>query len=225
LKNQPKTGVDTFVLSFIKLGLKVVLFILIINQLGFTATSVAALLAGIGVAIGSAFNGSLGNFAGGFMIILNKPFKIGDYIEYDKFHGDVKEIGMIHTILITPENKTVFIPNGILSNGIILNWTRSGFIRSEFQVQIEHIEDIEKVKSIALSVFRNHPKVQNNPEPTIIIRQAIQGIITIDIRAFIDIKEIWSVKPQVQELILQELRKEHIEQAIPKQMLVKSDEA
>ena len=132
-------SVETFFLSFVRIGLRIVLFIIIIGVLGIQTTSIAAMLAGFGVAIGSAFNGSLGNFAGGFMIIIYQPIKVGEFIEFNGVSGVVKEIGILNTCILTGDMKTVFLPNGMLSTGIIINWSRHRKIRVDVPLILRRI--------------------------------------------------------------------------------------
>ena len=213
-------SVETFFLSFIKIGLRISLFLIIIGVLGIQTTSVAAMLAGVGVAIGSAFNGSLGNFAGGFMLIIYQPIKVGEFIEFNGVSGTVQEIGILNTSILTGDMKTVFLPNGLLSTGIIINWSRKGKIRVDIPFSIEANIDIELAKDIALESLKDHSLILSDPKPEIYIQHIQSGSIQLIVRPYCTQPDYWAVYNDTHSLVINAFKEKHVSQGIPKQILI-----
>ena len=213
-------SVETFFLSFVRIGLRIVLFIIIIGVLGIQTTSIAAMLAGFGVAIGSAFNGSLGNFAGGFMIIIYQPIKVGEFIEFNGVSGVVKEIGILNTCILTGDMKTVFLPNGMLSTGIIINWSRHRKIRVDVTFNIEANIDIDLVKSIIIDALKEHKLILKNPKPEVHIQQIQSGSIQLIVRPYCSQPDYWTVFNDTHSLVINAFKEKNISQGIPKQILI-----
>lgn len=213
-------SVETFFLSFIRIGLRIVLFIIIIGVLGIQTTSIAAMLAGFGVAIGSAFNGSLGNFAGGFMIIIYQPIKVGEFIEFNGVSGVVKEIGILNTCILTGDMKTVFLPNGMLSTGIIINWSRNRKIRVDIPFNIEANIDIDLAKSIIIEALKEHKLILKNPKPEVHIQQIQSGSIQLIVRPYCSQPDYWIVFNDTHSLVINAFKEKNISQGIPKQILI-----
>ena len=213
-------SVETFFLSFIRIGLRIVLFIIIVGVLGIQTTSIAAMLAGFGVAIGSAFNGSLGNFAGGIMIIIYQPIKVGEFIEFNGVSGVVKEIGILNTCILTGDMKTVFLPNGMLSTGIIINWSRHRKIRVDVPFNIEANIDIDLVKSIIIDALKEHKLILKNPKPEVHIQQIQSGSIQLIVRPYCSQPDYWTVFNDTHSLVINAFKEKNISQGIPKQILI-----
>ena len=213
-------SVETFFLSFIRIGLRIVLFIIIVGVLGIQTTSIAAMLAGFGVAIGSAFNGSLGNFAGGIMIIIYQPIKVGEFIEFNGVSGVVKEIGILNTCILTGDMKTVFLPNGMLSTGIIINWSRNRKIRVDIPFNIEANIDIDLAKSIILEALKEHKLILKNPKPEVHIQQIQSGSIQLIVRPYCSQPDYWTVFNDTHSLVINAFKEKNISQGIPKQILI-----
>ena len=213
-------SVETFFLSFVRIGLRIVLFIIIIGVLGIQTTSIAAMLAGFGVAIGSAFNGSLGNFAGGFMIIIYQPIKVGEFIEFNGVSGVVKEIGILNTCILTGDMKTVFLPNGMLSTGIIINWSRHRKIRVDVPFNIESNIDIDLAKSIIIDALKEHKLILKNPKPEVHIQQIQSGSIQLIVRPYCSQPDYWTVFNDTHSLVINAFKEKNISQGIPKQILI-----
>lgn len=149
----------TFVLSMIKIVLYFVLIVIVIGILGIETSSFIALFASAGVAIGMALSGTLQNFAGGVLILLLKPYKVGDYIEAQGFAGYVREIQIFHTVICTYDNKTIIIPNGGLSTGSINNWSRQDYRRVEWTVSIAYGDDVENARKAILNIFSKDDRI------------------------------------------------------------------
>lgn len=158
-----KRGVDrslsTFVLSTVKMVLYFILIVTVIGVLGIETTSFLALFASAGIAIGMALSGTLQNFAGGVMILMLKPYKVGDYIEAQGYMGTVREIQIFHTIISTPDNKAIIIPNGGLSTGTINNWSREEYRRVDWTVGISYGDDIRTARDTILEIFKSNPDI------------------------------------------------------------------
>jgi small conductance mechanosensitive channel len=149
----------TFLKSLLSIGLKIILIVTVAGMIGVGTASFVTILGAAGLAVGLALQGSLSNFAGGVLILIFKPFKVGDSIEAAGQSGEVKEIQIFNTILLTGEHKTVILPNGPLSNGTIVNITRHGNIRVELEFKISNHNDLNKVKQIIQSVAEKNDKV------------------------------------------------------------------
>lgn len=213
-------SVETFFLSFVKIGLRIVLFLIIIGVLGIQTTSLAAMLAGFGVAIGSAFNGSLGNFAGGFMLIIYQPIRVNEYIEFNGVSGLVKEIGILNTCIVTGDMKTVFLPNGLLSTGIIINWSRQGKIRVDVPFNIEANVNVDSAKHIVMDALKDHKLILRDPKPEVYIQNIQSGSIQLIVRPYCTQPNYWTVYNDTHSLVINAFRDQHISQGIPKQILI-----
>jgi len=165
--------------------LRILLFVTFISKLGIETSSFVAILGAAGLAIGLALQGSLSNFAGGILIILFKPFRVGDTIEAHNVIGKVKEIQIFVTKLITINNQTIFIPNGILSNGVIINYSVEGIRRADLVFSFSYETNIKEAKNIVLKVMDTHPKVLKNPTPTIMVKDLTNTSIHIAIQPWI----------------------------------------
>ena len=158
-----KKGVDrslgTFLLSFIKISLLFLLIIIVIGVIGIETSSFIAIFASAGVAIGLALSGTLQNFAGGVLILLLKPYKIGDYIEFGEFKGHVKEIQLFHTILITYNNNKIIIPNGGLSTGSINNLSAEKYRRLEWRISISYGDDVDVARKTILDIINHEGRI------------------------------------------------------------------
>ena len=152
-KREVEQSLSTFVLSLVRIVLYFLLIITVIGILGIETSSFLALFASAGVAIGMALSGTLQNFAGGVLILLLKPYKVGDYIEAQGYAGTVTEIQIFHTIICTYDNKSIIIPNGGLSTGSINNWSREDYRRVQWQVSVSYGDDIDKVRKAVLAMF------------------------------------------------------------------------
>lgn len=159
LKRQVDRSLSTFVLSLIKMVLFFILIVTVIGIIGIETSSFIAIFASAGVAIGMALSGTLQNFAGGVLILLLKPYKIGDFIEAQGYAGSVKEIQIFHTIIVTPDNKSIIIPNGGLSTGSINNWSRETFRRVEWTVAISYGDDVDKAREVILGILSSDTRV------------------------------------------------------------------
>jgi small conductance mechanosensitive channel len=162
--------------------LRVLLFVTFISKLGIETSSFVAILGAMGLAVGLSLQGSLSNFAGGMLIILFKPFKVGDTIEAQTMIGTVSEIQIFVTKLINANNQTIFVPNGALSNGTIINYSLQGFRRADLTLSISYDTDIKKAKEIITEVLKNNSKVLKTPEAEVSVKLLTDSSIQLAVR-------------------------------------------
>lgn len=206
-------GVKQFLDSLAKAVLYFCLVIIICSWLGIPTTSVAALLGSIGLAIGLALQGSLSNFAGGVLILLIKPFKVGDYIIEDnhKNEGTVAEIELFYTRLLTPDNRMVVIPNGTLSNSSLTNVTRQEKRRVDIAVGVSYDADIRKVKEILTELLLDEPKRLAEEEILVFVSELADSCVQMGCRLWVKTEDYWPVKWRLTEEIKLKLDENGIE--------------
>ncbi|MDE7151224.1 MAG: mechanosensitive ion channel, partial [Candidatus Amulumruptor sp.] len=161
-------SLSTFLISMVRIVLYFILIITVIGILGINTSSFLALFASAGVAIGMALSGTLQNFAGGVLILLLKPYRIGDYIEAQGYSGTVKEIQIFHTIINTPDNKSIIIPNGGLSTGTINNWSRAATRRVSWDVSIAYGDSVDAAREKILSMLASDDRVIHGEKNSIV---------------------------------------------------------
>ena len=177
--------IQSFLKSFVSILLNLLLVISVVSALGINTTSFAALLASFGVAAGMALSGNLQNLAGGLIILLFKPFKVGDVIEAQGVLGSVKEIQIIHTILQTPDNKEIFLPNGSLSSGNITNYSKMDTRRVDFTVSVEYGTDVEKVMNALRGIADADSRVLKDPEAFIALSGLADSSVNFTFRVWV----------------------------------------
>ena len=210
-------GVEQFVDSLLKYGLYALLIFTLISGLGFDTTSVAALVASSGVAIGLALQGSLSNFAGGVLILLLKPFAVGDYIIEDTNgkEGTVKEIQIFYTKLTTIDNKTIVIPNGMLTNNSITNASAKDERQLDLRVGISYDADIKKVKSVIENVLVKDASIIKNEHILVFVDDLADSAVVLGIRAWVKNEEYWDTRWRMLEKIKLALDENEIEIPYP----------
>ncbi len=186
-------SLQKFLTNLLGWGLKIALILAVLGTVGVETTSFAAILAAAGLAVGLALQGSLANFAGGVLIMVFKPFKIGDLIEGQDVIGVVKEIEIFTTKLTTPDNKEAIIPNGTLSNGNIINYTTEGKLRVDLNIGIGYGDDIKKAKDVILQTLVNNPKVLKDPAPTVAVSELGDNAVNLVVRPFATVADYWDV--------------------------------
>lgn len=210
-----ETSLMTFLSHLITWTLKILLFISVLNQIGVATTSFMAMLGAAGLAIGLALQGSFSNFAGGILILLFKPFKVGDFIEAQGEKGDVKEIQIFVTKIITPKNRIAIIPNGILSNGTIKNYSDEGKLRVDIAIGISYDTDIKEARSILLGVLENHPSTLKNPAPSISVTELGDSSVNLSVRPWAKPEDYWTVYFECIEACKEALDKANINIPFP----------
>lgn len=189
-------GVETFVDSLLKFMLYGILLFTIATKFGFDTASVAALIASAGVAVGLAVQGSLSNFAGGILILLLKPFVVGDYIIEDN-HGDegtVKEIQLFYTKLLTVDNRTVVIPNGMLTNNSLTNVTHMDERKLELKVSISYESDLLKAKAVLADLIRKDSRIMQDKEHRIFVDELGDDGVILGMRCWVSTEDYWNVR-------------------------------
>ncbi len=210
-------GVEQFVDSFLKVGLYSLLIFSIAAKFGLDTASVAALLASGGVAIGLALQGSLSNFAGGVLILLLKPFEVGDYITEDTNHneGTVKEIQIFYTKLSTIDNKTIVIPNGILTNSSLTNATAKDERRLDLKVSISYQADLRKAKKLIEEILASDVCVMKDEEINVFVDDLAESAVVLGARAWVKNDEFWPTRWRLLETIKLTLDEHEIEIPYP----------
>ena len=181
-----------FISSLVNIILKVLLVVSVASMIGIQTTSFVAAIGAAGLAIGLALQGSLANFAGGVLILLFRPFKIGDWIEAQSVSGTVDSIQIFHTVLRTGDNKTVIVPNGNLSNGIITNYNRQPTRKVVFDVGVDYEADLQKVREVLLALA-DDPRVLKEPAPAVVVTALGDSAITMSLRVWVDTPNYWDV--------------------------------
>lgn len=212
-------GVEQFVDSMLKFGLYALLIFSIGKNFGLDTTSVAAVLASGGVAIGLALQGSLSNFAGGVLILLLKPFVVGDYIIEDtnKCEGTVKEIQIFYTKLVTMDNKTVVIPNGTLANNSLTNVTAQDKRKLDLKVDISYDADLKKAKELIEALLKEDTSIMREEEMLVFVDSLGSSSVVLGARAWVKTEEYWTTRWRLLENIKLTLDENGIE--IPYQQL------
>lgn len=208
-------AVRSFVGSLVNILLQVLLILSIVGALGVEMTSFAAILASAGVAIGMALSGNLQNFAGGLVILILRPYKIGDYIEIGGMAGTVKKIEIFNTILTTPDNKVIFIPNNAISSGTLVNYSNQEQRRVDFKFGVEYGTDYKKVKEVIERVIAEDARILKTPEHFIGLGELADSSINITVRVWVASADYWNVYFDMTEKIYSTFNAEGINFPFP----------
>ncbi len=208
-------SLQKFLLNLVGWGLKILLILVILSQLGIETTSFAAILAAAGLAVGLALQGSLANFAGGVLLMIFKPIKIGDLIEAQGEIGVVKEVEIFTTKLTGLSNKEIIIPNGSLSNGTIINYTTEGTRRVDLVFGVGYDSDIKKTKEVLMSVLTANEKVLKDPAPGVMVSELADSSINFAVRPWSTTEDYWAVHFETIENVKEALDKAGIEIPYP----------
>lgn len=208
-------GVQSFVKSFVNILLTILLIVAIISKLGVDTTSFAALLASAGVAVGMALSGNLQNFAGGLIILLFRPFRVGDFIECQGVSGAVKEIQIFHTILTSPDNKVIYVPNGGLSSGNIINYSREATRRVDWTFTFEYGEDYNKVESVINRLIAADERILNTPAPFVNLIALADSSVNVVVRVWVKSEDYWDVFFSMNKAVYATFNKEGINFPFP----------
>lgn len=193
LRRKVDDGVRTFLCSLVNILLTVLLIVTVIGALGINTTSFAALLASAGVAIGMAFSGNLQNLAGGLIILLLKPYRVGDWVEAQGVQGKVQEIQIFHTLLTTADNKVIFIPNGSMSNAVLTNYSRNETRRLEWTVGIDYGEDISRAHAAIADALAADARVLSDPAPLVAVGALADSSVNLTVRVWVKSADYWDV--------------------------------
>lgn len=210
-KRKLEVSVQTFLKSLVSLLLNLILAFAIFGKLGVETTSFAALLASAGVAVGMALSGNLSNFAGGLIILVFKPFKVGDFIDgTGGASGTVKEIQIFHTILLTLDNRTMYVPNGQLSSNAITNYSRQETRRIEWNFGVEYDEDFERVKGVLQRIIEADSRILGTPEPFIALGELADSSVNVKVRVWVKAADYWNVYFDMNKVVYATFNKEGI---------------
>lgn len=220
LRRSTDKTLSSFVLSLVSITLTTILIIVTISTLGVNTTSLAALLAAGGMAIGMAMSGTVQNFAGGIMILAFKPFKAGDFIEAQGYSGTVSSVSIVSTSLVTPDNKSVIIPNGALFNGNINNYSRNPIRRVEWLVSVEYGTDAAKCSARLVELMRADSRVLDSStkgaaDPVVVLSQLADSAVIFSARAWVKTEDFWDVYFKLNSEIYTELPKAGIQFPYP----------
>lgn len=208
-------SLKSFLLSLIKALLYVLIVLTIASMLGVKTASFVAILGAASLAVGFALQGSLSNFAGGVLILLLKPFEVGDYIESSSHNGTVEEIQIFYTILATPDNKKVIIPNADLSNSSVINYSAKETRRVDFEFGVSYDDDIHHVRSVLKRIADEDSRVFKDPAPQIEVSQHGDSAIVFIFRVWSKREDYWPIHWDMMEKVKIEFDKEGIEMPYP----------
>ena len=193
-KRKVDASIQSFLKSIVNITLLVMLFLAVIGKLGIELTSFAALLASVGVAVGMALSGNLSNFAGGVIILVFRPYKVGDYIEASTgASGTVTDIQIFHTVLTTPDNKIIFAPNGAMSSAVVTNYSRKETRRLDFTFGVEYGTDFNQAKAIILEIISKDSRILQDPAPFVELGALADSSVNITVRVWVNASDYWAV--------------------------------
>ena len=210
---------ESFLASFINISLKGILFVLVITQLGVKSSSLVAVVGAAGLAVGLALQGSLANFAGGVLILVFKPFKVGDFIEAQGVSGTVKDISIFTTKLNTFGNQAAIIPNGHLSNHTIVNYNTEETRRDKITVGIAYGANIKTAKDILLHICKSHESILKDPEPVVYVANLADSAVELSLRFWAKNEDFWEAHFSVIESLKLEFDKAGIEIPFPQRVI------
>ncbi len=200
-KRDVDVSLKKFINSIVSVILKILVVLSVIKILGVETASFVAIIAAAGFAIGLALQGSLANFAGGVLILTLKPFRIGDYVEAVGYSGSVDEIQIFYTVLKTPDNKKVVIPNGKLSNDAVTNYTAEPTRRLDLSFGIGYSDDIAKAKSIIKKIIEDDKRILSDPEPMIAVGELADSSVNITVRVWCASGDYWGIHFDIHEKV------------------------
>lgn len=200
-KSSVEDGTNHFLCSFASAVGNVILIFIVAGYLNFSTGPIVAALGSAGLAVGLALQGSLANFAGGVLILIMKPFKVGDFVAVNGIEGTVTKVDMVYTTILTGDNKSIVIPNGSLSNSQIINVTKEPKRRVDLLIGVDYDEDIRKVKEILLEVASKHELVLKEEEITVFVNDFDASAISMGVRVWTLTENYWTVKWELQEQI------------------------
>ncbi len=198
------TGDDTlgpFLKNLISYVLKILLFLSVASMIGIETTSFIAIFSAATLAIGLALQGSLSNLAGGVMLLIFRPYKVGDLVEAEGHLGNVKAIHIFNTVLVNPESKTIIIPNGSVAGNSIINYTTEGKLRVNLIAGISYDSDIKKAKEVLMSVMENDPMVLKDPAPFVGVNELADSAVNFAVRPWATVEDYWAVYFGINEKI------------------------
>lgn len=212
-------GIRSFVESLVNILLMVLLIVAIVDKLGIETTSFAALLASAGVAVGMALSGNLQNFAGGLIILLFRPYKVGDWIEAQGVQGKVTAIQIFHTILTMVDNKVVYVPNGVMSSGVVVNYNRNETRRVEWVIGIDYGEDTARAEAVVREVIAADERILGDPAPYVAVQALDASSVNLVARVWVKTPDYWDVSYDTNRRIYDAFNRAGINFPFPQQTI------
>lgn len=209
-KSKVEPTAHTIILAAAKISLYVLLVITAASMLGIPMTTFVTLVGAVGLAITLAVKDSLSNLAGGLIMLFSKPFVVGDYIEAEGFSGSVQEVNLLHTKLLTPDNKQVYIPNGQMSNAKVVNYTGEPLRRLDISVGIGYEDDFGKAQAVLLDILAHHPLALKEPAPLVRMAEHGESAIIVCVRVWTKTEDYWTLNFDLHEQVKQRFDQEGI---------------
>ena len=222
-KRKVEPGVKSFLMSLVNILLLTLLIVSVVSALGINTTSFAALIASAGVAIGMALSGNLQNFAGGVIVLLFKPFRVGDFIDCQGVSGTVREIQIFHTVITTPDNKEIFIPNGSLSSGVITNVNSQSTRRVQWVIGVEYGENYLEVEAAIRDILASDERILKSPEPFVALNELADSSVNFVVRGWVVTSDYWGVYFETNRKIYEEFNKRGIGFPFPQLTIHKAE--
>ncbi len=205
-----------FLKNLVSVGLKAALFISILGMVGVKTTSFVAILGAAGLAVGMALQGSLGNFAGGVLLLLFRPFKVGDVIETGGYTGSVSEIGIFCTFMKTPDNKTIILPNGPLIAGPIVNYSTEATRRVDWTFGIDYGDDLKKAQELLLNILASDPRILKEPQSFARVGELADSSVNFSVKAWVNSDDYWDVYFDILEQVKLSFDRENLSFPFPR---------
>ncbi|MDZ7661094.1 mechanosensitive ion channel family protein [Thiohalophilus sp.] len=200
-RSKVEPTLSRFLQSLVGIGLKVLLLISVASMVGIATTSFIAVLGAAGLAVGLALQGSLGNFAGGALILMFRPYKVGDYITAQGVSGTVTDIQIFNTILTTPDNVRIIVPNGAMSNGIITNYSAEATRRLDFVFNIGYGDNVSKAREVIMAIMTSEERIFNDPEPQVLLSNLGDNSVDLTVRTWVNAPDYWPLKFELTEKV------------------------
>lgn len=216
-RRKVELSVQTFLKSFVNILLTIVLVVSVISVLGINTTSIAALLASAGVAVGMALSGNLQNLAGGLIILVFKPYRVGDYIEAQGTQGTVREIQIFHTIITRPDSTLAYVPNGAMSSGLITNYSRNELRRLDLVVGVDYGVDVGRVEQVTRRIVEQNSMVLADPAPFIAVDALADSSVNVLVRVWCKTPDYWTLYYDLRRSIYDTYNREGIDFPFPQQ--------
>jgi small conductance mechanosensitive channel len=204
-RREVEVSLHSFLLTAIKTIGYVLIFVILVSVLGFDSSAFIAILASMGLAIGMALSGTLQNFAGGIMLLVLRPYRVGDYIEAQGVSGTVAAIRLFTTIIHTTDKKTIYIPNNVISTSIINNYSTSTTRRCSWRVSVSYGDDYDKIREALLEIISREKRILSSPAPVVRIDALADSAVVVEARVWVLNSDYWDVYDSITEIIYKEL--------------------
>lgn len=210
LRRNVDETVSKFILNILKISLQVTLFIAIIGILGVKTSSIMGLIAATGFGVGMALSGTMQNFANGILLLVFHPYKVGDFIEVNDISGTVKAIQIFHTILVTTDNKVIYIPNGTLGTATMINYNQQVTRRIDWVIDIDYGEDFDRVKAVIDSIIASEPNILKEPAPVVELNELSASSVKVLLRCWVATGNYWTLYYSVNRKIYEQFNQNNI---------------